>query len=57
MLYFLFGLVTGGTLGVVFMCLLQMSRRPHSGAAESAFEDTRREKTASAGVDNSAKKA
>ena len=57
MLYFLLGLVTGGTLGGVFMCLLQMSRRPHCGAAESALEDTRREKTASAGVDNSAKKA
>ncbi len=57
MLYFLFGLVTGGTLGVIFMCLLQMSRRPQNGAAEDICEDTRREKTVSAGVDNSAKKA
>ena len=54
MLFFLFGLFTGGAVGVAVMCLLQIHR-----AASDTMTDVRMdfEKSGSVGVDNTTKKA
>lgn len=57
MLYFLFGLLTGGALGVAVMCLFQINRT-------SAWDELQMpvslhpdpEKNTAVGVDNTAKK-
>lgn len=57
MLYFLFGMITGGALGVAFMCLFQVDRTPEwDGLPVAASVHPDPEKTAVSGVDNTAKK-
>ncbi len=57
MLYFLLGLITGGAVGVTLMCLLQVNRDVEHDSSEISSTHTEFEKTASAGVDNTEKKA
>ncbi len=57
MLYFLLGLITGGAVGVTVMCLLQMNREAEYESSEISSAQDEFEKTVSAGVDNTEKKA
>ncbi len=57
MLYFIFGLVIGGALGVAVMCLFQINRTPEwDELPMSVPVHPEPEKSAAVGVDNTAKK-
>lgn len=57
MLCFFLGLVSGGVLGVVFMCVFQVKRDAKNISSENSSIQAEFEETVSVGVDNTTKKA
>lgn len=57
MVWFFLGLISGGFLGVAFMCVFQLNRATKHISSEISSIQAEFEETVSVGVDNTTKKA